>query len=138
MHGIVLERDQDDRIRIQLESEHEGDQTCSACHLKDSCDLTRTRLLELNRSDIDIDLNPGDEVQIEMQARHVVLLSFSIYIIPLILMIVLGSIGNRFSQFWTILLSFSGLGIGILFNVVLNRVLSVRRILTVTSVGPDP
>lgn len=132
MQGIVLKCEGDDLIRIELASEHDGDEACMACHLKESCELPKTRILEIKPSDVDLVLQVGDRVDVSMSPRNTILLSFSVYILPLICMIGMGVLGARYNQNISIVLSFAGLGIGLLFNVVLNKRLSLKRILTIT------
>lgn len=98
----------------EIEVEIDSNNACGKCANRSACipDEDGSKRTLLARSDIEV--NPGDSVQINIEAGNVMFSAFLIFIFPLICLGFGYIIGIRYSLSWAIYGSFIGLGSGFL------------------------
>ena len=133
MKGQIVSKDDIGRVKIALMQE--ADNECKSCGLGDSCGLTKVSHLEIKKSSELEDLNINDYVDVEISSKVFLWLSTSVYILPLFTMLFGALIASAITPSGgdkaAMLGGFLGLGAGIVFNVFLNKYLSLQRIVKI-------
>lgn len=133
MKGRVLSRNKSGALTIALMPEA-GDK-CSACSLGDTCGLPKASQIEVEPGSQTEDLKNNDLVDVEITARKLLWLSGSVYILPLIAMLIGALLGAPHGENASIALAFSGVGAGLLFNVYLSKRLTINRIISLRRIA---
>ncbi len=99
---------------LQIEVEIDPGNACGNCVNKSVCHLDEDRAKRTLYAGSEIEVKPGDTVQIKIEAGNVMFSAFLIFIFPLICLGIGYIIGAGYSQSWGIFASFLGLGSGFL------------------------
>jgi len=133
LKGQIVSKDETGKVEIALMQE--ADNECKSCGMGDSCGLTKLSSLEMKSSPELENLNINDFVDVEISSKVFLWLSGSVYILPLFTMLfgaiiasaIVPSGGDKTAMLGAAL----GLGAGIVFNVFLNKYLSLQRIVRI-------
>jgi positive regulator of sigma E activity len=128
MKGNVISRDESG---ITIALSHSPEDGCRACGLGESCSLPKSEKIRVDLNHHTKTLNINDIVDVEISSRRFLWLSASVYILPLVTMLAGGIFGMRYSENMGILGAIGGLAAGIMFNIKLNKVLSVHDIVDI-------
>ncbi|MES0490873.1 MAG: SoxR reducing system RseC family protein [Leptospirales bacterium] len=133
MKGQIVSKDNTGKLKIALMQE--ADDNCKACGMGDSCGLTKLSYLEVDNGPEVENLNIDDYVDVEIPSKLFFWLTSSVYILPLFTML-FGAIIASFvfplgGDKVAIVGGFSGFAVGIIFNVFLNKYLSLQRIVQI-------
>lgn len=129
MKGKVLPLNADGLFPIELDTQGGG---CEGCAAKGICKIPATDVMEVAPENLPPDVHPGDTVDVELSPASRIWLSFSVFILPLLMMLVGALIGATQGEKWAIASGFAGLLAGLLLNWVLNRGLSAQKRIHIT------
>ncbi len=133
MKGKVISRSKTGALTIALLPE-END-ACSVCSLGDTCGLPKASQIEVEPGPETEKLQDNDFVDVEITSRKLLWLSGSVYILPLGAMLTGALLGAPYGENMSIAFAFGGAAIGIMFNVFLNKRLTLNRIVTLRRIG---
>ncbi len=131
MKGTVTQDSNADRVTIDLAREEGTPTECEGCGFRHQCALPDQQQLTFTKGELDLKLTPGDPVEVVVPPRVVILLSVSVYVLPVLLMVIAAVLGSRYGEWISVGAGFCGLGLGLLFNVVLNKMIPISRIISV-------
>lgn len=131
MKGIVSQESTADRVIIDLGRETGMPSECEGCGFRHQCALPDQQQVSFATAELDMALQPGEQVEVVVPSRVVILLSVSVYLIPVLLMVVAAVLGSRYGEWISVASGFCGLGAGLLFNVVLNKMIPISKIISV-------
>jgi len=129
MRGKVLPLNDKGLFPIELDT---GGGDCENCSAKGICKIPATDVMEVAPENLPPDVHPGDSVDVELSAKSRVWLSFSAFILPLLLMLVGALLGAIKGEGWSIASGFAGLLAGLLPNWALNRSLTAQKRIYIT------
>lgn len=129
MKGRVLPRNEKGLVPIELAT---GGGGCEGCSAKGICKLPASDLIEVSPEVLPPGVQPGDMVDVELPPSFRVWLSFSVFIVPLLFMLLGAILGSMKGEMWAIGSGFAGLLAGMLLNWVLNRGLSAQKRIHIT------
>ncbi len=111
----------------RIEVEIDPGNACGKCANRSACipDEDGSKRTLMARSDIEV--NPGDTVQINIEAGNVMFSAFLIFIFPLICLGFGYIIGVKYSQSWAIYGSFIGLGLGFILVWLIDLLIGKKK-----------
>ena len=131
MKGIISKDTDADFIIVDLILDPESRSDCEGCGLRDHCSLPDQEQMAFSRKELDGEFEPGDRVQVDVPPKVIILLSVSVYIVPVFCMLLFAFLGARISEWVSVLAGIGGLGFGLLLNMLLNRLIPISRIISV-------
>jgi positive regulator of sigma E activity len=127
MLGTVITITPDDALIIRMDAD-EDNATCDSCSFKGHCSLPARKTLTLVRPG---QWEVGQRVEVDISPRLIVLLSASMYLLPVILMIVCAGMMAGKGDILAVAGACAGLVAGIAVNVALNRFLPFEKIIQI-------
>ena len=104
---------------------------CSSCSMEDSCSLPGSEEIRLKTSELNEKLEINDTVDVEMSSKKLLWFSASLYILPLITMLGGAISFQNQTEGWVIAGALAGLAIGLLFNIALNKFITMNQVITI-------
>jgi len=132
MKGNVISRDERGVTIALYRSPEDG---CQVCGIGESCSLPKSEKIRVDLNHQTEALNINDAVEVEISPGKFLWLSASVYILPLTTMLGGGIIGIRISENAAILGAISGLIAGIMFNIKLDKIISIHSIVDIRKTG---
>lgn len=105
---------------------------CNGCAAKGFCKLPSAECIEVEPGRLPPGVRHGDRVNVDFLPGYRVWLAFSIFILPLILMLVGAVLGTVRGEAWAMGLGFTGLLIGFLCGWLLHRAPATRNPVQIT------
>ncbi|MCK5878464.1 MAG: SoxR reducing system RseC family protein [Holophagae bacterium] len=127
MLGTIITITPDDAFIIKMDAD-DGNATCGSCSFKGHCSLPARKTLTLVRPG---QWAVGQRVEVDISPRIIVMLSASVYLLPVILMVACAGIMAGKGDSWAVAGAFAGLITGIVVNLALNRFLPFEKIIQV-------
>ncbi len=129
MKGIVGALNDHGQYPIVLDTQS-GE--CEGCSAKGICKIPATDIMEIAPENLPTGIRPGDAVEVELSPASRVWLSFSVFILPLLLMLAGALLGAIKGEGWAIAAGFAGLLAGLLLTWALNRSLTAQKQIQIT------
>lgn len=131
MKGTVSPNSTDENVLIELDQNAAVEDNCSGCGLRHHCTLPSQRTVRIHKSELNEDIMPGDPVDVEVKPSVVVWLSVSVYMVPLLLLVAGGLLASEWGEWYAVLGAMSGLILGLMGNIALNKWIPIRKIISV-------
>jgi positive regulator of sigma E activity len=127
MLGTIINITSDNELIIRMDTDDDN-ATCNACSFKGHCSLPASKTLTVVRSG---EWEVGQRVEVDISPKLIVMLSASMYLLPVILMIAFAGLLAGGGDIWTVAGACTGLITGVAVNLALNRFLPFEKIIQV-------
>lgn len=129
MQGIVQPLNEKGLFPIDLSPEA-GE--CDGCASKGICKLPAAERIEVPPEQLPQGIHAGDPVHVDMPPGFRVRLAFSIFILPLLLMLAGAVLGGLRGERWAMACGFGGLLAGILCSWLIHRGQTALKLIHIT------
>lgn len=108
------------------------DAACGSCMAKGICQIPASERIEVSPEQLPPGVRAGDAVDVELPAGFRVRLAFSIFVLPLLLMVAGAALGASRGERWSIVSGFAGLLTGVLLGWLASRGPAAERRIRIT------
>jgi len=131
MKGQVISKDSKGNITVALMQG--ADENCKSCGMGDSCGLPKVEKLEIPTNNNTQSLKINQFVDVEISSKMFLWLSGAVYIVPLLTMLFGAIVGYKIipTETTAIIGSVAGFSAGVVFNIFLNKHLTLSRIVEI-------
>jgi len=131
MKGIISKDTDAGFVVVDLIEDPESISACERCGLRDHCGLPDQKRLTFSRDELAGTFQAGEMVEVDVPPKIIILLSISVYVIPIFFMLVCAFLGARIGEWVSVVAGVGGLGFGLILNMILNRLIPISRIISV-------
>ena len=131
MKGQVISKDSEGNVTVALMQG--ADENCKACGMGDSCGLPKVEKLDIPAGKKTQSLKVDQYVDVEISSKMFLWLSGAVYIVPLLTMLFGAILGHsvRPEETGAIIGAVAGFSIGVVFNIFLNKQLTLSKIVDI-------